>query len=443
MTNAPPSSRHRRTRPPLRADEWLLIAFALIVTFTGHILYGANKVVLGLVYAGACALLLIGTLASDRFSGELWVGRKTLVIPVVLFSTVVLITAHPLYLNNRGEADLGAVTLETIKLLGLGCIFLVGCVIGARTRRADTFLVATALGLGLYAIFALAAFKLAPTSLLFGPKLLFLDRLTGTFGSANSAATLLGVGVVLNVAVALKRPRSSSEKGQVAVISALAIGGAIMCAGALILSASRGGLLATIFGAVALLGFWMWKNPNRISWKAVAAAFACMLAGSAVFFSSDALLSKRFAQFITADRAIIFEAHYAAMWNRPLFGYGLGSFDSINKSIMTPGNYESLWNVRATHNVFLQWAEEVGLVASSIAAALIIWLLGAAVLATSRSNNHLPLATIAVSLVVLIHGLSDYGLQNPSISGLWTLLLGATAAALSHGRGTSSGSRLG
>ena len=193
MSAVSSASHSPRKRGRLSAPEWGLIAATLLILFAAHIAYGANKDVLGVLLAAAEALLLAGALASPRFAGELWAQRRALAAPAILYLLTILVAAHPLYWPSRHRLeDLSGVTRETIKLLGLGAVFLVGTLLASRGRRAEMILKLSGVLLGVYAAYAVGAFKLTPDVLLFGPKMMFPDRLTGTFGSANSAATLLG-----------------------------------------------------------------------------------------------------------------------------------------------------------------------------------------------------------------------------------------------------------
>lgn len=93
---------------------------------------------------------------------------------------------------------------------------------------------------------------------------------------------------------------------------------------------------------------------------------------------------------------------------------------------MTSANVETLWSVRAAHNVYLQWLEEAGLFGALPMFALVGLILILSIrrslrLRTGRSQHH---ALVASNLVVLIHGTADFALQVPSIAAFWAFLLG-------------------
>ena len=109
-----------------------------------------------------------------------------------------------------------------------------------------------------------------------------------------------------------------------------------------------------------------------------------------------------------------------------LLVYGLGSFSDINSQITTEENYHALWSVRAVHNVYLQWLEEAGIIGALPMFLLIGTILVAAVWRTFnlRKGQTLLRGVIAASVVVLVHGTVDFGLQVPSIAAFWAFLLG-------------------
>jgi O-antigen ligase len=123
------------------------------------------------------------------------------------------------------------------------------------------------------------------------------------------------------------------------------------------------------------------------------------------------------------------QAHWSAFMASPWLGYGLGSFDGINALVMTSANYPSLWNVHAAHNVYLQWLEEGGVLgAGAMFACLgaILWMIAKGSAQRSRMTGWLR-GIVAASLVLLVHGLSDFALQVPSIAVQWAGLLGIGA----------------
>jgi O-antigen ligase len=125
-------------------------------------------------------------------------------------------------------------------------------------------------------------------------------------------------------------------------------------------------------------------------------------------------------------RGQIFSTHWGAFLASPVFGHGLGSFNDINGQALTTDNYAVLWSIRAAHNVYIQWLEEAGVAGALPMFALVaaIMLISVFHVAKMRSGQTLARGLVASSVVVLLHGVTDYALQVPSIAAFWAFLLG-------------------
>jgi len=146
-----------------------------------------------------------------------------------------------------------------------------------------------------------------------------------------------------------------------------------------------------------------------------------------VWFAGDRLID-RF--FVTGDAAIarsaIWKEHWAAFLDAPLFGYGLGTAETVNKTLITQANFPALWNIKAILQLYLQWLEEAGIVGAT-PMFLCVGLLIVLTLRGARRRSRmvrLLAALIAVDAVFLLHGATDFALQVPSMAALWAWLLG-------------------
>jgi O-antigen ligase len=430
----PRSSSHGR----LTVSGWVAIGLALFVTFLGHGLYGANRDGLAVLLAAAEGLLVLVLIALPGVRDG-WAERwPWLVAPAALFALVLLTALRPFALPPGAVEDRSAALLETIKLLGVACAFLAGVAVGAQDGRARRFLAGTALLTGLYALYAVAAFKLAPQRLVFEPKIMFPDRLTATFFSPNSAASLLGVGATLCAATVfggLAQDRSTQARRNGRYLAAAAALAGLACLSALVLTASRGGAASTGAGLAGVVMAGLLANRRKLGPRAVIVAALTALALVGVFLLSGKGLTTRLGAVHFDDRAMLFREHWRAFQERPVFGWGLGSFDAVNKTRLSPDTYRFLWTVRAAHNVYLQWLEEAGVVGAAL-----MWSAIAAVFAgivrglIVRQRARIWLwGIVGASAVLLLHGLTDYALQNPSIADAWAMALGV-GLALGTGR---------
>ena len=104
---------------------------------------------------------------------------------------------------------------------------------------------------------------------------------------------------------------------------------------------------------------------------------------------------------------------------------------------MTSETAAALWSIRATHNLYLQWLQEAGLVGAIPMFALVTAIIGIAGLRSGSGSGRgrtLQHGLICANGVVLIHGLTDYAVQVPSIAAFWAFLLGLQFA-FGQGRG--------
>jgi len=433
MPERPKIRRGSRREPWL---ERLALGATPLVIFLAHLASGANQSAAALWFTFMLAALLTLALTVPSIRTDL-AGLRFLSPLIGAFAAVLLCAAlsqtafapggpNPVW-DKAGFApattiNRSATWIEMVKLAGLACAFAIGCLQGARTSRARRSIeIVMALG-GVYAVISLV-WLVTGWQVRAGP------RLSGGFMSANSAATVFGMLSLIAISVTLRRWRKATPLSRQALAielapSALCVLLALIC---LTLTASRMGLASTV---AAMAVFLAWDSVARRQSRLAMPnhLLALMIAGGVILATIGGLLWSRVADLEpdAANRGEIFAAHWQAFLQSPLFGYGLGAFTDINNHIMTPDNYGALWSIRAAHNVYIQWLEEAGVLGAApmfilIALAIAVSVRRAGALQTSRT---LARGLVATSIVVLLHGLTDYALQVPSISAFWAFLLG-------------------
>ncbi len=128
-------------------------------------------------------------------------------------------------------------------------------------------------------------------------------------------------------------------------------------------------------------------------------------------------------------------AYMGAWMEQPAIGHGLGSVDVVGNRATTLLNAKAMLAPGDTHNVFVSWLVETGL----IGLALLVLALGAmharifaALTSRKTPRTFLRLAVMA-GVLMLLHGVSDSSLDLPSATWLYALLLGA-ACGVATGR---------
>jgi len=411
---------------------WLFPAYLFVV----HLAFGANHVVAAQWLTLVTAAALVVALAVPAVRIRLFDLRP--VWPVALLFIAVLGAVgwsltpwapggpHPIWawaqLPAASTVNRSATVLELVKLSGLACAFVLGWLQGARRDWARSTIQALLILGAVYAAISLLVF-------LSGQQVMRGGRLSGGFLSANSGATVFGMLTVLGVANLLREWRNGANGRQLIqqlgdVATPLAC--VLLFVACLLLTASRMGVAATAVATSLLLIWDMVGSGNRRRPLMIVAIL--VVAGVVLLVGGNDLLWARFdaVDRDTMVRSTIFEAHWRAFLDSPLFGYGLGTFNDINSQIMSQDNYPQLWSIRATHNLYLQWLEEVGLIGAIPMFLLVATILSAAIwrVGQVRRGKTILKGLIATGLVVLFHGTTDFALQTPSIAVFWAFLLG-------------------
>lgn len=428
-----------RTRK-LQTSEGVAIGALVALVLAEIIAFGASDVAMASVFGVLQAAYLLILLSTCGWARKV-PGVLIAPWPGLLFIGLLVVTAwsltpfgpggaHPVwnYLDGNGGAitvDRSALMLNLVSLVNLACLFLVARIVGASETRRRTLV--------WWLLLALAAF--AAIAIIDHVGLRAGRRLTATLFSPNSVATLMGVGAVFAVmffSQAVQRAGGAPRLDRMDLNASLSLAAAAVFAVALALTASRGGIFATVVGLAVLLTWQVLAQGRRARAIAIVGGAAALLVVIGVAMRSADLTAARLEHLDgdVATRKAIFDAHWQAFLASPWFGFGLGSFPVVNQLIATTENLNVLFDVRATHNLYLQWLEEAGIVGSVV---MLSWLL-VALWRVGRDAvrpgtiGALARATIAATVVVLLHGLSDFAVQVPALQAVFAVGLGAMTA---------------
>jgi O-antigen ligase len=429
----------------LKVSEDVAIGALVALILAEIVLFGASELAVASLFGALQALFLLVLLATCGWARRVpsilntaWPG---LIFLAMLIAAAWALTpfgpggAHPVWAYvGRGAGsitvDRSSLILSLLRLLGLACLFNAAWIIGASETRRRRLIWWMLLGLG-----AFAALAIADNVTLRGGR-----RLIATLLSPNTAATLMGIGLVFAVTFfsqALQRDGARLRLDRLGFDASLALGAAVVFAVALAMTASRAGIFSTVVALAVLLSWQVLAQGRKLSVVAMIGGSAALLVVIGVAMRSADLTAARLENIggDIATRRAIFDAHWQAFQGSPWFGFGLGSFPVVNQLIMTSETLPFLFDVRATHNLYLQWLEEGGIVATVLMGA---WFL-VAMWRTAREGlklgtaGALARATVAAAILVLIHGLSDFAVQVPALQALFAVGLGAvTAVTPSH-----------
>jgi O-antigen ligase len=268
------------------------------------------------------------------------------------------------------------------------------------------------------------------------------NRLNSTFIDPDSFATYAGMGFIVMAGLTLDhysrtiRQAAGNWRLQIAFVLESTRGrGAALMAGsfiifvALLLTGSRGGLIATAFGLIALATIARLRSElSRVPVALLSAALVSIVATAVVFGHA---VGMKFEDIGISDtgRLSIYLLTLRSIWAKPILGYGYGTFVDVfpmyrDRSINTYG----IWS--QAHNTYLEIFQGLGLVfgmALVACVALLIWKCVKA--ATKRMDNAVaPAIAGCVGCLVAVHALVDFGLQIQAVTLTFAALLGAGLA---------------
>jgi O-antigen ligase len=455
----------------LRAN--LLAASTVLVIFIGLLAYGANNAAL----SSLLAIILVSLLCIAVLGGDASVLGRTLAtnwltclsgLGFMLWSygtTTPYLTnllgedwGHPVARHlGQGPAPISLSPFRTIEgivaFLPPASAFLIGA-LSAPDRSARDW------GGRWIVVFGIP-YCLIGMALFFGFQAAHGGRLDVGVSSANAAATLFGMIAIVAVAL-IVRGAGGRLGGAGAIELPAALRGAAMLVNTpisimafilamvgMLLTASRGGLIATGLALVVLFVTLLAARFRSNALRQGALFFPILITIALVGFfvaRGGGAVMDRFAYASTdaEARSVLSSAHWQVFRERPLTGHGLNTFHELNSLAGTPDNWRALEQVGAVHNIFVQMLEETGLIGAAFFALMLAPPIVRAIYRIAMGKSGAEWAAAALALVTLcfVHGAVDFGLQVPAIAALFALSLGLFVGGPSHPKaGRSSTAR--
>ncbi len=418
------------------------VIMAVALSFAGVLAFGADRAELALICDALWGVAVLVAVWRRPVRYNLFQAQSLRVAGVAFGALLLWIafTLTPLapapagaawswVRTSAGTIDTAATVVELSKLVGLAAAFTTGLLLADTDRRAELTLRALCGAAALFAVFALLQHVISPTRVLGSAKVLFADRLTGSFLSANVAAGFFGGVALLNLSVLDSGPQVHASRIEGDVRFILRYGALILIFACLVLTASRIGAIAVMAGLAVSLGLSFWKErDSAIALRSRTTARLVVFGVFVLLAFAGQLLISRFGEVDGGlnGRSILFAEHARAFLASPVTGYGLGAFTAVNAQLLTPETFWALWNIHAAHNVYLQWLEETGLVGASLmfsVIAILHWEIFQG-LRRRQSLGWLLRGVMGLSTVLLVQGFGDFSLQTPAIALMWALVLG-------------------
>lgn len=411
----------------------LLCATLVIATLA----YGAvHQPIIALFYVAMAAAAVLW--AIDCFkTGTVRYSTSLLQLPLILAAAYGLIQVIPFgsMTETAGLAGIPrtisvfpfATLQSSLHLLALALFFAVMLTaLDTASRIRRVVILITVFGFG-FAFFAILQSVLSPDKI-YG---IYETRFGSPFGSFvnrhNFAAYMemsmaLPLGLMFTGAVARDK--------RLLYVTGIALMGV-----ALLLSGSRGGLVAFFAQLVFLVLVTVGTRSRRnIALKValVVLLFAAIVGGS--FFVGGETSLTRIAETaaskdITTDRAHIWSVTVKVIAAKMPFGAGLGAFGVAYTPFDT---YSGLERVEQAHNDYLQVLADAGIVGLLIGAAFLWFLFKTGRRSVRTSNTYrrgVAVGALAGIFAVLVHSIFDFVLHTTAISLLFLTTLSLLVAA--------------
>ncbi len=361
---------------------------------------------------------------------------------------------HPLWsitAEALGKALPGAISVNPyatgtalLRLMTYGAVFWLALQLGRDSRQAELILHGIVFAITAYALYALILWSIGSDTILWYEKWAGKVRLTSTFVNPNNFATFAGLGCVASLALLVRSLRNSfraregdQAKHRIIRFVHMASGRAgiylltlIVTLGALFLSASRGGFLATLFAMGLLISFSLLKGRPGI-FNLTAVFIIAVALFIFVFDLGGVNLADRFqhSELQAGHRLAIYKQTIQAIVDSPWLGTGYGTFRDVYP--MYRDEAITSWGViDLAHNTYLENLLELGVPAALalfLAIGACVWLCFRGAL-TRRRRGHFPLIGFAASVLVAMHSLVDFSLQIPGVAITYAALLGLGVA---------------
>ena len=393
------------------------------------------------VVAGLCALAwaLPGnqTPVMARRPEVLWVVGAAVLLTAILALQPVDLGLVRSSSGISGLYDPSRAALEYLKLAGVACAFALAFRLSQNDEGGRNVLDAVIVIGGGWAAIAIVMHILDPDGIYGVRKVAGLGRLQGAFSSPNSAGTLFGAVAVLAFGRLLSRFWSIRARGIIERIDPLFAAVWLVSLTALVLTMSRMAVVSTALAMLFMAFILSWRRAP-MKWLVGGTVIGSLVMIGVLAMPMLAIVQR--VRDLNSDghvRTVIMGEHLKVALHQLWLGSGFGSFNAVNNSILTNANYPYLSMIRAMHNVYLQWLEEVGVVGLIALILLNLAILWPIYQSAQRRQTMGPRLWIILGayLVFLIHGLTDYAFQEPALELFTAVLLGAgLAIATNSGR---------
>ena len=409
----------RRNREA-KTEQWVLVLGLCALLMFAVLAFGAVEEWSIFAFEAGAAVLFLIWAGKQLVSRQVNLSTNPLYLPALLFLGLIMAQ-----LAFRRSAYWYVTKYEVLQYISYGIVMLIGAEC-ARDEGARKIFAWVMMGFGgCYAFFALAQELTSNGKIFWIHSLKFHGAIYGSYVNHNHYAGLMEMLVPIPFVVSMGH---LFRGGKRALIGSCAV----LMAVTIFLSGSRGGMLAFAFEMVLFAALTWGKRRNpRI---ALGAMVVCILIlALLIFLGEGGRVLGRLGDLSPGIRLNITKDSLRMFLNRPVLGWGLGTFPTVYPSYRS--FYTNLF-VNEAHNDYAQLLVETGLLGFG----LMLLFLGRLYwygLSTSRRwefqwDGALSLAALLGCTGILLHSFVDFNLQIPANAAMFYVLCGLAASPLAE-----------
>jgi O-antigen ligase len=333
--------------------------------------------------------------------------------------------------------------LALVRLLTVASAFWLAVQLGRNAAHANLLAKAIVTIVAAYATYGLVIFALKAGRFPWLESPSTAEFVSSTFVNHNSFATYAGLGLVACCGLICRlyqheaanfdgplRLRIASVIESTGRNGAFLIGAAFLILAALLLTGSRGGIVATGLGLGAFAILTFSRQGGGALEYALAIGVAFLLVAATLFTFGDNFFSSLSERgVIDSGRITAYSVTMRSIFDVPLFGYGYGTFADVfpmyrDRSLDVLGTWEH------AHNTYLEAYQGLGLIFGSMFVASLTVLVVRCIQGSIRRHGSVTAPRVAAGAAVLIgsHALVDFSLEMQAVALTFVSILGAGTA---------------
>ena len=406
--------RRRRSEPGIL--QWVLVLGLCVLLMFAVLAFGAVEEWSTFAFEAGAAVLFLVWAGKQLVSKELKLSQNPLYLPAFLFFGLILAQ-----IVLRRSAYGYVTKYEALQYISYGIVLLIGaeCVREEGARKIFA-LVMIVFGAG-YAFFALAQELTSNGKIFWVHSPQFGGSIYGSYVNHDHYAGLMEMLVPIPFVLSMGHLLKGGKRVLVGSC-------AVLMAGTIFLSGSRGGMLAFVLEMVlfAALTFGKRRSPRIALGSMAVCVFVLALL---IFVGKGQEVLGRLGDLSPGTRLEMTKDSLKMFSRRPVFGWGLGTFPTVYPSYRS--FYTNLF-VNEAHNDYAQLLVETGLLGFG----LMLWFLVRLYrhgLPTSHRwefqwDRAVSLAAVLGCTGILLHSFVDFNLQIPANAALFYVLCGLAAS---------------